>query len=304
MPAPVFIILFLGIGAVGVAAAFGYVGRPMADAPERQPGLIGRVLANTALDLAEAGISMSATRFWAYSLLAGGVVAAAGSLLLGATVVACSIGAFISFYAMRSLYVGRMASRRRSAQLVYLVEAARTIAQSCAENNPPLAALRSYGESASSPSLRVPGAVPNQIGSSIFEAVNSERVQGIALARGLPDAAERLGNRYFRQFVSVYLANVNNNPQVELPKALRQFATDLAFIIDLRDKRRSALSMSLMSYQMVAAVVVCVAAFVALITAAGLHFYGTWYGQAFAVFMAGYLFLGYRLQRKNLNERF
>lgn len=306
MPTPLFAIGFLLMGSVFIAFAFGFVGRaPRVQGPgAHDGGFIAKFRMNLQLDLDEAGIDMTPRRFLAYAATIGIVLGLLVALVTGKVMMSLVVAGFFGLYACRAWYIGRLAGKRREAQLEYLVDAAEDIATGVEQGATPAASLAKYA------SQRVkergglaPGAVPNQIADQVNLAITNQNVRGIRIEQGLSIAADQLGNRYFRAFVETYLRNAGQSTE-QLVLALRQFADEVRYVAVLRDEKRTALALPLVSYQMMVFLVAGMAAFVAVSTKPGALFYETEGGGTFLVVIAAYLYLGYRLQRRGLEERY
>ena len=309
MSTPIFAALFLLLGTAAVALLFGYAGRrPAAPAAEGRPedrGRLARWRHNLQLDLDEAGIDLPPSRFLLYAALAGTVTGLLVALASGRILLSVLLAAFISLYGFRSLYVGRLARKRRASQLFFLIQAAEDIGSRIEQSRGQGArdALASYGARATSKATVRPGAPENQIAKAINTALFNASTQGMDLGQALALEADRLGNRWFRVFTETFLANEGNS-SAQVALAMRQFAEEVSYVLTLGDERRTALSMPLNQYLLVTGVVAAVGGFVALTTEEGAAFYGTPMGEVFLLAVIGYLYLGYRLQRRKLHDRY
>jgi Flp pilus assembly protein TadB len=274
--------------------------------PEASPprGRSRRLLDDIAQDLAEAGIEgLSPERFVAYSFVAGLGVGSAIILTTHWQWIALAVGVLIAFFGLRVLYVGRLAGRRRSNQMKHLIVAAREIAASIDAGANPDEALAQYARQIEDSSVESLTREPNQIAESIALALRLRATRGRTMVDALPESADVLGNKYYRDFIETYLRNERTN-KAQLAEALRLFAEDVNYVVSLARELRNALNMPLMSYIMVGLVSLGMVVYMLFSVPTAGDFYGSDGGQLFAILAFGWWYLGFWFQRRKLVVRY
>ena len=273
--------------------------RPTADrdAPSGLP-----LLDDLKLDLGEAGMGLSATRFMGYAVGAGFVAALLVLLLVGTSVLALAVFVLVPLF-LRTAYLGRLASRRREQQLSQILRVTREIASIIEQNGTPEDALKqvALGTRNATSMETITGEV-NQIAEAIGRAL-VDRAGGLSTVDALRISADRLGNRYYRSMIEVFIRNYATSlPQ--LAKALRLYAEDVSYTIDMRNQRKAAVALPLMSYMGVCVITLGLIGFTVLSAADAAAFYASSIGQIILLLFGTWLWTGYQLQRRKLRDRY
>jgi Flp pilus assembly protein TadB len=264
----------------------------------RQPGYVDKLR----FDLAEAGINLTPAKFLFYNAVAAAV---AGLLLvilfdwwlLGAVAVPAT------FFGYRWFVVGRSASRRNLMIARQSAKASRRIAAALAAGIATEMALAMVARQASPQTATVPLDDEEPIvARALWEArvqITEKRITEEAALRAV---AQSIGNRHLMELVEAYLSNASLS-SAKLQEAMLALADEIEWAIRLRDEAHTWLSQPVNNYKLVGLITVGLALYMQAMVPNLAGFLRDPVGQILIVVLTGWWLLGFRLQRRKLNDR-
>jgi hypothetical protein len=299
--------MFLALAGALVAALFvtlilGFV-RPKPPAPAGNIAYRSTpFISNLAHDLTEAGIALSPQRYIGYSVVLGLVVGLGIELVFHLEILALAIGLGLGVFGLRIFYVSRLATSRRRTQMNHIIIASREIASLIHAGNGPDLALELYSDQATSRGVETLTRERNQIAEAIASALQMRGTKGLDLAEALRESADRLGNRYYRGMVEVYIRNERlDKAQVE--KSLLFYAEGVNHVLALRRSLANVMGLPLASYKGMGLLCPALAIYMIINLQMAADFWLSYAGQLTAIGLFGYWSIGYWIQRRPLNER-
>jgi Flp pilus assembly protein TadB len=289
--------------AAGALVLLGYIHpKPPPPADEIAPPK-NFILDSIALDLNEAGIDLTPSKFIMYSLFLGVFVGLFIQVAFNLPIIAVAAGLFLTVAGLRIFYIGRLASKRRKTQMEHIVVAAREVANLIRANNSPDQALELYAAQATSEGVESLTREKNQIAQSLARALKLRVERGWNIEDALRESADQLGNAQYRNFVETYIRNERLDRE-QTAKALNFFADSVYFKIALRRSLQNAMGIPLMSYLAMGILSPGLVIYMILNLPAATTFWFSSLGQLVALVLVAYWYLGYWLQRRPLNKRY
>ena len=303
MNSTIFISLFTALmAALLVAAIFGYI-RPRPSVPTGVLPVRRRfIVTNLEQDLAEAGIEMSAGRYIAYSVLLGLFLSLFIELVFHLEILALFIGLGVGVFGMRTFYVNRIATKMRRTQMKHIIVACRNIAALIEADNSADAALELFASQATNKGVESLTRERNQIAEAIALALVNRSTKGLSLSDSLRQSADRLGNRHYRGMIEVYIRNERLDKH-QVAKSLLFYAEGVNYILVLRRSLAQVMGLPLASYKGMGILCPALGIYMIFNLDTASIFWLSWTGQAVALFLFGYWYIGYWLQQRPLNER-
>ena len=303
MLAPIVAVLvMLGIMFIGTALVGSPVKLPSGAGVPKGIGYMGR-LRN---DLADAGImDVSPERFVAAQILTGltvGAVVSALSFALGAQVpfMGVIVGVIVGIFGLQWAVLGPRLDKRRAYITKQVGEAAADMAEQIAAGIDPSKALASYTRRAreDSPVRRVTG--EDYVIARILATALNRTSLGITEHDALRAGARDLGNPFFTMFVETYLQLIGKNNS-QLGMAMNRLSKQVDHNVRLTDERKGLMTLPTGSYKMIGGITVFVVAVMMVMLPQSRVFFSSLLGQAFAMALAGWWFVGLRLLQGRAN---
>lgn len=273
------------------------------EAPVAPTTPLGRYIEDLEIDIVEAGMpGTSPYRWMAYSAsLAVAVIAGIG-LIIGSWLWAIT-GSIVAYLYLRNGYIGKAATKRANIVTLQTAEAARTIANTIREGQPAERAIALYASRArrNSPTALLIGDEPI-VAKALLEAELMITERSLTAEFSYGEVARSIGNRAFTDLVDTYLQFYRVN-HMEMAQAIVRVAEETEWAMQLRTERRTYLSQPLTNYTLIGYINAGLFLVLTQMNPASAVFAQSIAGQVFVIVVAGWWFIGYRLQRRKLRDR-
>lgn len=273
------------------------------DAPVAPTTVFGRYMEDIEIDLVEAGMpGTSPYRWLAYSVALAVAVVGGVGLVVGSWLWAIA-GGIAAYLYLRNGYIGKAATKRANLVTLQSAEAARTIANTIREGQPAERALALYASRArrNSPTALLIGDEP-LVAKALLEAELMITERSLTAEFSYSEVARSIGNRAFTDLVDTYLQFYRVN-HMEMAQAIVHVAEETEWAMQLRTERKTYLSQPLTNYTMLGYINGALFLVLTQLNPASATFATSLAGQVFALVVAGWWFIGYRLQRRKLRDR-
>jgi hypothetical protein len=190
----------------------------------------------------------------------------------------------------------------RRTQMKHIIVACRNIAALIEADNSADAALELFASQATSKGVESLTRERNQIAEAIALALVNRSTKGLSLADALRQSADRLGNRHYRGMIEVYIRNERLDKH-QVAKSLLFYAEGVNYILVLRRSLAQVMGLPLASYKGMGILCPALAIYMIFNLDTASLFWLSWTGQAVALGLFAYWYIGYWLQQRPLNER-